>query len=258
MMPVSKIDRPPYAHNWVRYNFPDFLKTVEALVRFIVSFPQITYAAGMPIIRDRIALGLDRETALKAATNKGHRKSRPYVCEFVEAFYDYDLVRNYSGLPSYDQYVAPFMINREIVIPVKPLIVISEEGVLKPIFVVGWATMPLTNFQRRLLATLLEDAVFSLTDFQKSPGEFVSFPRTEGTNSGKRSPLVWGRGDYDLLSPVEMKAQTELYLQALAQAKSIVAERKGNTAQTTPTAQQPSTQKEMDLSLDEGEELETP
>jgi hypothetical protein len=225
-MSTTKIDRPPYAHNWVRYNFPDLAKMTKALVTFIESSPQITYAAGMPIIRDRIALRLDRSTALKAAMNKGHKKSRSYVCEFVEAFYDYDTIRNYSGLPSYDQYVAPFQINREIKIPVKPLIVISEGGVLKPIFVVGWATMPLVTFQCRLLTTLLEDAVFSLTDFQNSPGEFISFPRTEGSNSGRRSPLVWGRGDFEMLSPNQMKEQTEMYLQALAQAKAIVAEKK--------------------------------
>jgi hypothetical protein len=186
-----KIERPPYAHNWVRYNFPDLAKTTKALVAFIQSAPQITYAAGAPIVRDRIALKLDRATALKAAENKGHKKSRPYVREFVEAFYDYDETRNYSGLPSYDQYVAPFQVSRDIKIPVKPLIVISEEGILKPIFVVGWATMPLIDFQRRLLATVLEDAVFSLTDFQRSPGEFICFPRNEGSNSGQRSPLVW-------------------------------------------------------------------
>lgn len=224
-MSVAKIDRPPYAHNWVRYNYPDLAKMTKALVTFIESSPQITYAAGMSIIRDRIALKLDRETALKAAVSRGHRKSRPYVREFVEAFYDYDLVRNYSGLPSYDQYVAPFQINRNIKIPVKPLIVVSEGGLLKPVFVVGWATMPLINFQCRLLTTLLEDAVFSLTDFQNSPGEFVSFPRGQGSNSGGRTPLVWGRGDFDLLSPEQMKAQTELYLQALVQAKAIVSEK---------------------------------
>jgi hypothetical protein len=254
-MSTAKIDRPPYAHNWVRYNFPDLTRMIKALVTFIESFPQITYAAGMPIIRDRIALKLDRETALKAATNKGHKKSRPYVREFVEAFYDYDLIRSYSGLPSYDQYVAPFRINREIQIPVKPLIVISEGGVLKPVFVVGWATMPLNNFQRRLLATLLEDAVFSLTDFQNSPGEFISFPRTDGSNSGRRSPLVWGRGDYELLSPSQMKEQTELYLQALAQAKAIVTEKRSKKPSKSVSIEPSiSDQEEFNLGPDERSE----
>jgi hypothetical protein len=225
-MAALKIDRPPYAHNWVRYNYPDLLKTTKAIVSFIEGIPQITYSAGMPIVRDCISLKLDKETALKAAATKGHKKSQPYVVDFVKAFFEYDETRKYSGLPSYDQYVAPFQLNRDIRIPVKPLVVISENGSLIPIFLVGWASMPLTLFQRRLLMTLLEDAVFSLTDFQNSPGEFVSFPYIKGTNSGQRSPLVWKRGDYSLLKPSQMKEQVEIYLKALADAKVIVAEKR--------------------------------
>lgn len=225
-MAAVKLERPPFAHNWVRHNFPDVSRTTKALVSFSEGSPQITYAAGMPIIRDRIAMRLESETAIKAAATRGHKKSQPYVVEFVKAFLEYDVVRNYSGQPSYDQYVAPFQISRDIRIPVKPLVVISENGALVPIFVVGWASMPLTLFQRRLLMTLLEDAVFSLTDFQNSPGEFISFPYLKGTNSGRRSPLVWKRGDYGLLSPSQMKEQVDIYLEALAKAKSIIANKK--------------------------------
>ncbi len=249
-MSSAKIERPPYAHNWVRYNYPDLQRTTKALVNFIEGRPQITYAAGMPIIRDCIALGLDRETALKAAATRGHRKSQPYVREFVEAFLDFDDGRQISRLPSYDQYVAPYPISRDIKIPVKPLIVISEGGVLKPIFVVGWATMPLTLFQRRLLMTLLEDAVFSLTDFQNSPGEFLSFPHIKGSNSAKRTPLVWKRGEYSVLSATQMKEQAEIYLNALAAAKAIVAGKTKAKTKETATDQPQSenfTQTKMDL-----------
>jgi hypothetical protein len=220
-MAIKKIDRPPSAHNWVRYIHPDELKTAKAIVAFVTGSPQITYSAGLPIIRDRITFKLDRETANKAANSRGHKKSRRYVADFVNAFIDYDEVRNYSGLPSYDQDVAAYQIGRDIRVPVKPLVVISENGVLKPIFTVGWATMPLILHQRRLLMTVLEDAVFSLTDFQGSPGEFISFPR--GDNSKVRSPEVWRRGDYELLSKAEMKVQIATYLKALEIAKDIIA-----------------------------------
>jgi hypothetical protein len=221
-MSVKKLDRPPYVHNWVRYNYPDKWKTANEIVAFAKNAPQVTYAAGSSIVRDRIALKLDRETALKAALTTGHKKSRPHVADFVNAFYDYDATRNYTGLPSYDQFVEPYRIGREIKIPVKPLIIISEQGVLKPVFVVGWATMPLVRFQVRLLMTVLEDAVFSLTDFQKSPAEFVSFPRTEKSKTAPRAPQVWTRGDYDLLSKVEMKQQADIYLEALSLARAMI------------------------------------
>jgi hypothetical protein len=222
---MRKIDRPPYVHNWVRYNYPEEVKTTKAIVQFMLAVPKITYAAGAQIIRDRIVFKLDRETAMKAALTRGHQKSQKYVAEYVSAFYDYDAVRNYSGLPSYDQYVAPYQISREIRIPVKPLVVISEGGMLKPIFSVGWATMPLIDFQRRLLMTVLEDAVFSLTDFQNSTGEFLCFPRLKGSNSDARTPEVWHRGDYVSLTKTELKEQMEIYLRALATAKATILEK---------------------------------
>lgn len=222
-MKMKNIERPPSAHNWVRYNYADELKTAKEIVAFATAAPQITYAAGLQIIRDRITLKLDRATAAKAAGIRGHVKSRPFVAQFVDAFIDFDEVRNYSGMPSFDQDVATYAIGRDVRIPVKPLTVISEDGVLKPIFVVGWATMPLSLHQRRLLMTVLEDAVFSLTDFQNSTGEFVSFPRD--AHSKIREPQVWKRGDFDLLSKSEMKDQAELYLRALDLAKEILAGR---------------------------------
>jgi hypothetical protein len=138
--------------------------------------------------------------------------------EFVSAFYDFDEVRNYSGMPSYDQFVEPYRASRDVKIPVKPLIVISEGGMLKPLFIVGWASMPLTLYQRRLLMTVIEDAVFSLTDFRESTGEFVCFPRI----GSDRQPEVWNRGDFELLSRDAMEDQLAIYSEALAQAKEIL------------------------------------
>ena len=223
-MAISKLERPTYVHNWVRYNYADVLKTANALVRFATNLPQVTYRAGLMLAHDRIAFGLDRATALNAAITKGHKKSRQHVLEFVKAFYDYDETIGYFGLKNFDQYVEPYRVTRDVVIPVKPLIVVAKDGKLRPIFVVGWASMPLTDFQQRLLMTIVEDAVFSLTDFQGSPGDFVSFPRTiDEDGLPQRKPLVWGRGDFKLLSDVELKEQMQIYFEALVLAKAQLA-----------------------------------
>jgi hypothetical protein len=181
--------------------------------------PEITYAAASPIIRDRIVLGLDRETALTAALSKGAFKSRPHVSSLVSAFYNYDDIRRYSGNASYDQFVQPFKAGRSVDIPVKPLVIIAEGGQLKPLFMVGWSSMPLDTFQRRLLMTIIEDAVFSLTDFQHSTGEFICFPKNQ---LGIRQPEIWRRGDYALLSNEELQEQMDTYLQALDAAKLVL------------------------------------
>ncbi|MCB4767017.1 hypothetical protein LGR54_00180 [Ancylobacter sp. Lp-2] len=219
-MSVTKLERPPYVHNWVRYNYADEVKTTKALVSFVRAIPQTTYVAASPIVRDRIIFGLDRETAMIAAMSKGPPKSRSHVAKLVSAFYDYDQGRKYSGSPSYDQFVHPFPVSRTIQIPVKPLLIIAEGGQLKPLFLFGWSTMPLDTFQRRLLMTIVEDTVFSLTDFQNSDGEFICFPKNE---HGIRAPEVWHRGDYNSLSPQELKQKIEIYLTALKRAKLILA-----------------------------------
>ncbi|TIU45087.1 MAG: hypothetical protein E5W19_31870 [Mesorhizobium sp.] len=76
----------------------------------------------------------------------------------------------------------------------------------------------------RLLATIFEDAVFSLTDFRKSPGEFLCFPKIGKGDSAKRQPLVWKRGDFELLSRNELRECLDEFLLALEDAKIILGE----------------------------------
>lgn len=169
-------------------------------------------------------MGLDRETAMFAARSTGRINSRDIVAEYVDAFYNYDEIRRYSGKPCFDEVIEPFRVGKGVIVPVKPLVTIVEAGKLVPIFAVGWASMPLSLWQRRLLATVMEDAVFSLTDFRNSPGEFLCFPRTED-ESGEivREPLVWKRGDFELLSREDLQDCLEMYSSALEAAKIIIA-----------------------------------
>jgi hypothetical protein len=76
----------------------------------------------------------------------------------------------------------------------------------------------------RLLATVLEDAVFSLSDFRNSPGEFICFPKDGKEPDAVRKPLVWKRGDMDLLSPSELRDCLHMYLDSLEAAKKILRE----------------------------------
>lgn len=222
-MKTGKLDRPPYAHNWVRYVHPDTTKTTKELIGFAKGLPQTSYLAASPIIRDRIMYGLNRRTALIAAATKGRANSRAIVAEYVTAFYDYDEMRGYSGRPCFDEIVEPFRVGKGLSIPVKPLITIVENGLQVPIFTVGWATFPLTNWQMRLLATIFEDAVFSLTDFKNSPGEFLCFPKIGKGEAARRQPMVWKRGDYDLLSKNELRDCLDNFLVALSNAKAVLA-----------------------------------
>ncbi|KQY27018.1 hypothetical protein [Rhizobium sp. Root482] len=220
----KKLERPPYIHNWVRNIGPDLQSTIKILVRLALGFPTKTYGAAAPIIRDRIVYSLDRETAAIAAMTTGRINSRSLVAEYVNAFCDFDDSRRYSGKPTYDEMIEPFRIGKGLSVPVKPLVNIVENGKLIPIFSVGWASLPFNKFQQRLFETVLEDAIFSLTDFRMSTGEFVFFPRESKHKNAARKAVIWKRGDMDKLPAEELSDCLHMYSQALEAAKAILRE----------------------------------
>jgi hypothetical protein len=182
--------------------------------------PAVSYAAGLSLIKD-LVLGLsDAEQIKKATRRMKDSPSKTAIIQFVDAFCVYAAERNYQATPSYSDFSTYFQIGRELFIPVKPTLIAREGGQLKPIFVFGWKKVPLTLFQRRLLMTILEDAIFSLTDFQDSDGEIVFLPET----NGRREPEIWHRGDYSLLSQAETTNQLEVFLSARSAAYPIIAE----------------------------------
>ena len=116
-----------------------------------------------------------------------------------------------------------FRISRDILVPVSPLVIMRERGLFVPVFLCGWSDLALDLNQRRLLMTIYEDAFLSLTDFQKSPAEFLFFPKVEDAGGSKqRRPEVWSRGDYELLAAGELREQVALYLAARDDARAIL------------------------------------
>ncbi len=215
----KKLNKPPSAPNWVRYNHLDVEKTASAIASFVLGIPKISYQTGLSAVRDRIELGIDLRTAVRAVSIKGMPAARKANEEFVRAFFEYDNVRCYSGRKGFDGYTDFFQISRDIAIPVTPTSIIAEKGKLVPLFIFGWASVPLTLFQRRLMMTIYEEAVFSLTDFQNSPAEVLFLPKDI---DGTRTPEVWTRGDYNLLSGDELEHQVRVFLESRDMAKQII------------------------------------
>jgi hypothetical protein len=215
-----KLDRIPAAPNFVRYNFEELQRTLKAYVAFAKGMPTISYVEGLKIIKDLVLGLIDVDQAAKAARRLKESPSKEALVDFVDAFCGYAETRQYVATPSYAEFSTSFPIARELFIPVKPTLVAREAGQLKPIFVFGWKSVPLTLFQRRLLMTILEDAIFSLTDFESSDAEIVFLPEVDGI----RTAEVWHRGDYELLSQTELKNQIELFLAARSMAYPLIAE----------------------------------
>lgn len=219
---LAKLDKPPSGHNWVRLVHNDVPKTTKSILSFVKSKFQFTYRAGYTAIQDRIQLGITQETALKIARNSGSATGHAPNEELVTAFFEYDKERRYAPNTSIGVEKEQFAISRDIQVPIVPLSVIRESGKFVPIFVCGWSSLDLTDFQRRLLVTIYEDAFLSLTDFLNSPAEFLFFPKTEADGVKKRAAEVWARGDYLLLPDRDLNEAVEIFLQARDDARLIL------------------------------------
>jgi hypothetical protein len=215
-----KLDRIPAAPNFVRYNYEDLARTLKAYVGFAKGMPTISYMEGLKLIKDLVLGLIDSALATKAVRRIPESPSKSALIDFVDAFSEYADARRYVATQAYSEFATSFPIARDLFIPVKPTLVAREGGQLKPIFVFGWKSVPLSNFQRRLLMTILEDAIFTLTDFESSDAEIVFLPEVDG----KRSPEVWHRGDYELLSRKELVDQVEVFLQARTLAYPLLAD----------------------------------
>jgi len=221
---LRKLDRPPAGPNWVRFVFDEPVRTAKAILRFAKGQPPFNYQPGYRAIRDRIELGIGLETALRVATAKGAPAGRQQNLELVEAFFEYDVTRRYSASNPIDFDSEFFRVSRDVVIPVAPLTIIREKGSFVPIFVCGWTENPLTQTQRRLLATIYEDAFLSLTDYQDSPAEVLFFPKEGSGADRERKPEVWHRGTYELLSESELSRCVEIFIEAREMARMILME----------------------------------
>lgn len=219
--PISrKLDRIPGAPNFVRYNHEDLIKTTKSYVSFAKGMPTVSYMTGQAIVKDLVLGLIDTDQAKKAARLARQSPSRVAVIGFVEAFCAYAETRKYKATQAYTDFVTHFSIGRGLAVPVKPLLIALEGGQLKPVFTFGWKSVPLSLFQRRLLMTMLEDAIFSLTDFCESDAEIVFLPELDGV----RTPEVWHRGDYELLSEIQLRHQMEVFLSARTAAYPIIAD----------------------------------
>lgn len=219
---LAKLDRPPSGPNWVRFVQEDVPKTTKSIVSFVKSIPPFTYQSGYVAIRDRIQLGINLETAIRAATRSGAPAGRKQNEDLIRSFFEYDDLRAYRSHDFIEFDREWFRVSRDVSVPVSPLSVIREKGQFVPLFVCGWSEVKLTDFQRRLLVTIYEDAFLSLTDYQSSPAEFLFFPKTDDGFEVKRVAEVWQRGDYSLLSERELNGAVNVFSEARDAARQIL------------------------------------
>lgn len=223
---LAKINRPPFAHNFVRLVGGDPITTARNIVTFASGIPPFNYSSAYAVIKDRIQLGISLENALSAVRMTGAMSGRIHNESLVRAFFAWDEERRYSAANIVEFERAWFRVSRNVLVPVAPLTVLREKGKFLPLFICGWGKLGFNSFQNRLYLTICNDAFLSLEDFRESAAEFLFFPQQACSsellpvpNIPLRKPEVWRRDQFELLSSAELNDAIECFLEGMVIAK---------------------------------------
>lgn len=233
-----KIENPPAVHNWARNVDPDYHKMVNLITNFLIRRPQYNFSEFQRIARDSVILGISREAARKASLSSGHTKSRPYVRAAIDPFFDYIEKHGLVGRPSYDHITEYYRFGPRTKIPCSPTAIVSGAKGYLLLLALPWKNLPFSDFHFRLIFTVLEDALFSLSDFRQSDGRLVIFPE-DPEDSESRTTIEVKRGDFRLYSKSDMNDLGQLWLKAAEEAKILASQHPSASNQKDAPTKQP-------------------
>lgn len=218
---VEEMRRPPSLANWVRLNSRRRDETARRITKFILARPRHALAQVYRLVADYVTLG-----ATAADTRNGiDRITDPLVRklghEITTALIPWLDSNNIKGIPAFDGMMERYPIGRGIMIPVKPTFVYLRDGKLTPVFIIGWSVNPLDSFQKRLLATMIHQAILTQEDFEGSDALVLFVPRMKYSRSAREVREMWVSQSW-LLGEDELKSQFDRYGNALDDAVPIV------------------------------------
>lgn len=215
----AKLKRPPSAANWVRYNHITQKDTTRAIAQFALGFPRSALFKIYRILADMVVWHTPLDQALKAVALIENPQTAQLGSEIVNAFSAYNEQAKLDGLEIFADTEGLFRVSRDVTVPVRPTFVILKEGRPTPVFFIGWTSLPFSTHHKRLLTTIIEDAILSFGDFIGSEAEIICAPRI-----GKRARKIisWSTSDFHRLYPEELTAQLDRFSTGLVEALPVV------------------------------------
>lgn len=220
---IAKVRTPPSLHNWVRLNHRRRDETTRRIARFVLAKPRHALAAVYALIADYVTFGISKETVTKGLEKIRNPLVRRLGREIVSVLLPWLDKKQIKGIEVFHKLVVPFPIGRGILVPVKPTFVFQHGRLLTPVFVIGWATIPFSDYQKQLLATIVQRAILTLEGFEGADAHFVCVPRIKGSRS-ERHIRSWKVSDVSLLTDEQLRAQFDCFGNALDDAVPIVLE----------------------------------
>ncbi|UYY59945.1 hypothetical protein [Sphingomonas sp. S2-65] len=218
---VEEMRRPPSLANWVRLNDRRRDETTLRITRFALAKPRHALAQIYRLVADYVTLGVSAATTRSGINLILDPLVRKLGHEIATALLPWLDKNGIKGLRAFDGMIERYPIGRNITIPVRPTFVYNREGKLTPVFIIGWSSVSLSDFQKRLLATMIQRVILTQEDFEGSDALILFVPRLRFSKSVREVREVWVNKTW-LLTDDELRRQFDCYGNALDDAVPII------------------------------------
>ncbi|TPE62893.1 hypothetical protein FJQ54_05080 [Sandaracinobacter neustonicus] len=223
---ILKLRKPPAVHNWVRSISKRKDQIAKELFDLAMFGPRHSLQLVTDVLRQVVVDGIDDMTAKGCISNIRSPLVRRLGHEIIEAALPYIRQKDWRGVQVFDGTVEYYPVSANVSVPIRPSFVINDNGKLKIYFIICWARFSLDLYQRRIIATLITEALLSREEFQSAEVKILCIPRHKFSKS-ERDIFELSISSYELLSEKEKTQLFERYGAALTDAEKKILEALG-------------------------------
>lgn len=220
---ISKIRKPPSLQNWVRLNHRRRDETTRRIAQFCLAKPRHALTKIYGLIADHVTFGTPKEDVVRGLERITNPLIRRLGREIISVLLPWLDKKEIKGIEVFHNFSVPFPIGRGILVPVKPTFIFQHDRSLTPVFVIGWASMPFSDYQKQLFGTIIYEALLTLEGFEGSDAYVICVPRIKGSRS-ERTIRFWKVSETPRLSDEMLRAQFDRFGNALDDAVPMVLE----------------------------------
>lgn len=210
--------------NWARHNFRRTDDTRNSLREIADNPPRRSIAPVHRLCREIAYRRLTYDEAIeKASAYKGYLKMA--ANEVLPAFNSYFTSNQIETVPELELERFKFPIGKAEdgktrAVPIEPTYIAIRGDKLIPTFLLGWTKIPYNHHQKRLISTMILQAVLTRQDFIGGDAQVLAFPRTNKWSKA-REPRCWMVSEYANMSEAELQEQFDRYNKAV---RDVIAE----------------------------------
>lgn len=223
---IAKLRKPPAVHNWVKNVRPRRDEMAFALHNFALNPPRTSLAKATEICAQIVVDQLSLEQAIKCTAGIKDTAARERATWIARAFFAEATRCGWKGIQVFRDMVEYYPVSAGVRVPVRPTFVVNEDGKLTPYFLICWSKINLTHYQKRILSTLIAEAVLSLEEFEGSDAMIVCTPLTPWSKK-ERQVVTWKASAFTSLDEDEKQALFDRYAGSMSDVEKMIIESLG-------------------------------